>query len=165
MVDRTTRDLEMEEFRYRLLVNGDTKLRESFSSIKIFHLSESNRSNLARYANLKNNLMRDAREIQAMKHDASFSFSALHQARLYSHSVRHFAQSYSEVFDVVTVSRESNKVTPDMAEHIGCFLGEAIRTKMPHDSVTSFVASAILMDAYPPGRHRKSLPPSCCQAY
>jgi hypothetical protein len=49
-----------------------------------------------------------------------------------------------------------NPVNENLAEHLRSFVAMSKTAEMPASAVTNYVASALLMDGYPPGMHGMS---------
>jgi hypothetical protein len=54
-------------------------------------------------------------------------------------------------FDFITIARSDNDLDPDYGDYLVAFLAAGCRDKASYDSLASFIAFSILMDAPPPG--------------
>lgn len=84
-------------------------------------------------------------------------FSATHFAALWKSSVRSkMRRSGSKGFDCLHVARTGFPSSPNRQIHLTEFLKHAGEGDCDIGDVHTFVASALLMDAYPPGMHCES---------
>jgi hypothetical protein len=67
--------------------------------------------------------------------------------------VRHTAATISKKFNFIAATRIGNEIRSDYPYHLQNFLTQAINSGIPADTMVSFIASSILMDAYPPRMH------------
>ena len=132
-----------------------TSLKEFFSSIKVLHLAAEQLSPLARFRRLKELLRREMDEMRLIRHSLGCLYSALHVSSFFYMAVAHTAASLSEPFDFVLASRRGNEARPDFAHHLSRFLRVGEIHQAPRDAQMTFVASNILLDAYPPKMHGK----------
>ena len=70
--------------------------------------------------------------------------------------VKHTARTGVEPFDYVASSRLANPISTDFSGHLGNFLKLGTQCNLPESTWASYIASVILLDAYPQGMHRKS---------
>ncbi len=131
--------------------------RDSFSSIELLYLPGDYLSPLARYHRLKDTLLRQADEIRWLRINKHYLLSAVHMSRLFSQALQHTVNSVNQPFSFIRASREGNEITEDYSDHLLTFFKLGARCEVPYSSLISFVASSILMDAYPPNMHSGSL--------
>lgn len=131
--------------------------RNFFFSIELLYLPEDYLSPLARYHRLKDTLLRQANEIRWLRISKHYLFSAVHMSRLFSQALQHTVDSVNQPFSFIRASREGNEITEDYSDHLLTFFKLGARCEVPYSSLISFVASSILMDAYPPNMHSGSL--------
>jgi len=87
-------------------------------------------------------------------------FSALHLAHMYRLALKHTAGTVTEAFDYVQASRTYHNLA-NYPGHLKNFLTLAVKHAISYESITSYLASGMIMDAYPPGAHGKfSISPS-----
>lgn len=137
---------------------------QCFSSIDLFPLAGDGLSPSARYRPLKEAIRAHTRSLQDLRRQHGFLFSADHLAVFFQYAVQHTASTILRPFDFVRESRRGNEVGEDYREHVANFLSLCKKFRLPYDSIASYIASTILMDAYPPGMHRESLVPLPSQA-
>jgi hypothetical protein len=129
----------------------DSDLQQAFASIAMIAvpIEGIGRSGLGEYLRRTIVLAREERA------SASVLFSAQHTNAFFQQALRHFIQHPIEPFDFVRASRYGNEVTEDIAMHLENFLQLTRTYEVPSLAACSFVASALLVDAYPPGMHSK----------
>lgn len=113
-------------------------------------------SPLARYGKLREILLREVDKARANRLQTHHLFSATHLAAYFPRALRQFARDPDRAFTAVSLFRESRPVSSDLSKHVTCFLRLCKQTNIPSSFTVVFVASAILMDAYPPGMHGKA---------
>ncbi|THC92162.1 hypothetical protein EYZ11_008377 [Aspergillus tanneri] len=147
-------DASQYEELQNMLQSYTIQLKNTFSAVKIFQLAGTYLSPLARYQRLQLEIRSQTQQMFDIRQRTHMLLSALHFASLFVKAVEQTAQSTSQDFNFITVSRIRNEVGSDYLEHLQTFLELARRHKTPYDSVASFIASSIIMDAYPPRMHR-----------
>ncbi|KAI2884981.1 hypothetical protein CBS63078_11296 [Aspergillus niger] len=81
-------------------------------------------------------------------------FSAVHQAFLWHRSLPGLLHSAAHRVDCLLLSRERLPVSGAFSEGLTELLVQSRTLKCPIQEIYSFMASALLMDAYPPGMHQ-----------
>jgi hypothetical protein len=85
---------------------------------------------------------------------AHLLFSAVHLEWIFRKSLSHVAQSPATPFNCIVSCRpERLKSDERAAQHLECFLRIIGESRLRTDALAVFVASAFLMDAYPPNMH------------
>lgn len=79
-------------------------------------------------------------------------FSAAHLLAFFNAALCAPTHRPAAPFDLIQATRVGRPVDPSMTEHLAAFL--AIGDGIPQEHLVAFVASALLLDAYPPGMHR-----------
>ena len=149
--------LEMEGFRHILDAEGIEARREVFSSITVIYLAGDYISPLARHRRLKEVLMMEVEKARDEWFQQRLLFSALHFEALFGQAIKHVVYSISEPFDFIASARIHNCIRDDYISHLTNFITLANDYFVAYKRLTSFLASSILMDAYPPGMHSKSV--------
>ncbi|KAJ5033090.1 hypothetical protein NUH16_003220 [Penicillium rubens] len=81
-------------------------------------------------------------------------FSAYHLQRLWRQSIQHYVQRFgSSIFDCLSVARRTFPSNSSLGDHLMEFVRYALSGTSLDRDIYEFVASALLMDAYPPGMH------------
>lgn len=148
--------LEMELLRCKLEQESVAVRAEVFSSISIMHLAGDHVSPLARYRRLKEVLMREVEEARNGRIEQRVHFSAVHFSAFFPLAIDHVAHSVLEPFDHIARTRQGNPVGEDYVNHVTNFISLGNDHFVSWNNLTSFLASSILMDAYPPRMHSKS---------
>ena len=149
--------LQAQDLRFNL---HQQDLIETFSSISVLYLADVQISPLARHRRLKEVLLRSADEVRQMRQSSHCLYSALHLSRFVHEAVKHIAGGMRLPFQLIHVSRQENQVQQEYSEHLLRFMRLCIQHHIPDQDVTSYIASSMLMDAFPPGMHRIASPPS-----
>lgn len=158
--NRCMQGTEYDRFQATLRSGLDAELAETFSAIKIFHLAGEYLSPLARHQRLRDEIRSQNNEMLRLRQDSRSLFSASHLSAFFGYAVQHTARTISHNFDFIAWSRVGNEVKEDYLSHLTTFLEIAVARKTPYETVASFIASSILMDAYPPRMHRSYQVPS-----
>lgn len=152
--------LEMEDLRYRLDKESLFARDEVFSSVSIIHLAGDHVSPRAQHRRLREVLMMELEEARNVRIRQKCHFSALHFEAFFRRSIEHIAHSITEPFDFIASTRQANEVTNNYAEHFKSFVSLGTEYFVAYQSLVSFIASAIMMDAYPPRMHSKLTDPT-----
>ncbi|KAI9766696.1 MAG: hypothetical protein M1840_006340 [Geoglossum simile] len=135
-------------------------LSKSFTSVRIINLRDINQvSSTARHLPLKDALLREADVARQARIEDRTLFSATHLCKFFERALEQIAKVPDDPFDFICASREGNEVDSEFRFHLRTFLRLCLKYAVPLDPIVSFIASAILMDNFPPGMHRE--PPSC----
>ena len=158
------RDAASPSFTYDLLRIDDLQqglqtrsLKEFFSSIKVLHLATEQLSPLARFRRLNELLWKEMDEMRQARQDLGCLYSAEHITRFFCMAVAHTAASMSRLFDFILASKRGNDVEPDVVHHLPRFMRSGRDHEVPRDALMTSVASSILLDAYPPKMHSKTI--------
>lgn len=145
--------LDSEYLQYNL---SQPDIVAFFSSVTVLHLADEQISSLARHRPLKELIQRQTDEVRHIKQSIGCLFSALHLTWYFGEAVKHTARTADGSFDYVTSSRHTNPISTDFAEHLINFLKLVAQCDISQSTWTFYIASVILLDAYPQGMHRKS---------
>jgi len=148
--------LERENFRDDLLQDIGVDLSQTFASIKVVVLPGEHLSPFVRHMKLREKIAREFILARGSRTAASAAFSGTHQSALFDSALRHASHSIQETFDFVRAAREANQLGTNYSVHLENFLSLSMAQAIPIEAVCSFVASSILMDAYPPNMHSES---------
>jgi hypothetical protein len=152
-LDKSFIDLRLEEFRHELYETCGESLAEVFSVLNVIQLGGEHLSDLARHYRLKEVMVSNVREMSMLRQKHHVAFSALHVEAFFTAAVQHLAKTTNTPFDHIEVSRAFNQVGDNLSYHLRTFLDLGITYKIPYDQLTSYIGSALLMNAYPPGMH------------
>ena len=146
--------LEIQDVKFSL---DQKALKDSYSSIKVLHLADQQISPLARFRRLKELLWRQMDEVRDLRWRCRCLYSAVHLKKFFQLAISHTATSILRPFNFVTASRLGNEVGADHADHLISFLGLGKNHGLSDDIMGRFIASIILLDAYPLRMHREYL--------
>ncbi|KAH2558742.1 hypothetical protein KXV70_004079 [Aspergillus fumigatus] len=107
----------------------------------------------SRFEPLRRALEREAEEARAARQDACLLFSAAHLQSLFGKMLLHVSQQSGLPFDCIRACRPSGSKQGDTSEYLARFMTTVEEARISSHTVAAFVASAFVMDAYPPGMH------------
>lgn len=139
--------LESLDLEYSLLQED---LVELYSSIVILHLADDQMSPLARHRRLKEIIRREVTEKRHVRQSHGCLYSALHMSDLFTKAVFHTSNTIDDKFSFLHSSRGCAVET---SEYLANFINLCLRHDVHSDEVIAFIASTLLLDAYPPGEH------------
>ena len=145
--------LAIENLRHEIQQNLQESRPEIFSSISILHLAGNHISSLARHRRLKDFLHTEIKHSRCERVEYRMHFTAIHFESFFRQAVCHVADSATQPFSFIGATRINNKVGDDYKEHLINYIRLGKDFYLPYEKVTSFIASSILMDAYPPRMH------------
>lgn len=148
--------LERENFRDDLLQDTGLDLSQTFASIKAIVLPGEHLSPFARHTKLRKKIAREFHLARRSRTAASAAFSGTHQSALFDSALNHVSHSIQEPFDFARAAREANPLGTNYSAHVENFLSLTMAQAIPIEAVCSFIASSVLMDAYPPNMHSES---------
>jgi hypothetical protein len=148
--------LEREDFRYDLLHSTGMDLSQTFTSIKAIVLPGEHLSPAVQHMRLRGNITREFDLARQSRNTVSVAFSGTHQNALFDRALEHISRTIEEPFDFVRAARLTNELRTDYSSHVENFLSLTKVKEIPTDAVCSFIASSVLMDAYPPNMHSGS---------
>jgi hypothetical protein len=115
-----------------------------------------NNSKTQGYTPLKNVLLSHLQDINDEHSQTGVRLSCSHFADFFRLALEHVAKTASHPFDFIAATRADNLIEEASVGHIVNFLRLGLALDVSYYDMASFVASAILMDAYPPKMHRKN---------
>ena len=145
--------LQSENLHYSL---SPAEVGGFFSSISVLHLANEQISSLARHRRLKELIQRQTDEMRHVKQTMGCLFSAVHLNCFFTAAVHHTAQTITKPFDFLATSRQNNPVSTAYSEHLNEFLRLSHQQGLSYRTQSMFIASAMLLNAYPPGMHCES---------
>ena len=102
---------------------------------------------------IRERILQSSQRIQDRRREAQVAFSADHFKAFLHLSCQHFARDAALPFSFVEASRLSNPIPRDFSYHIAHFL-DGIEVRLVQPFATPLVASAMVLDGYPPEMHR-----------
>jgi hypothetical protein len=146
--------LEMEDIQQGL---HNKLLRGFFSTIKVLHLTIGQKSPLARFRRLKGLLRRELDEMLIIRRNLGCLYTAVHINYFFRRAVTHIVATPDQPFDFVLASRRDNKILADLDQHLSRFLRLGLKHGAAQESLIIIIASTVILDAYPPKMHGKSM--------
>jgi len=153
---------ELQESRildhFLQLVAHETRTDPStcFAGIRVLSLlPDGNVSPPARHRKLKEALMDASDQVRSARIESRTLFSAQHFAAFLGHACSHFATNSKEPFSFIRTSRIDNPPALDLKEHLTRFLLKISTITELKSFAVPLIASALLLDSYPPDMHRK----------
>jgi len=151
----THRVLQIDDLQINLQREHPELRAQVFSSISLMHLAGDHVSSLARHRRLKEVLLTEVEALRTGRIEHRLLFSATHFEAFFRYAVQHVATSIDVPFDFIASTRVYNRIEDDYRDHIAAFVSLSNERFGSYESLTSFIASSILMDAYPPRMHGK----------
>lgn len=145
--------LAIENLRHELQESLQDSRASVFSSISILHLAGDHISSLARHRRLREFLHSEVELSRSQRIEYRLQFTATHFESFFRQAINHVAQSITTPFGFIEQTRVCNRIHDDYSDHLSVFLTLGKDAFLSYESLTSFIASTILMDAYPPRMH------------
>ena len=137
------------------------ELIDYFSAVTMLYLADEQISPLARHRRLKELLQRQVEEIRHVRETYGCLYSATHLNDLFTDAVYHTTRNVDIPFDFIVSSRKGNCDFSQYTEHLTTFLKLSASVGISQRASASYIASTILLDAYPPGMHSTWLSKYC----
>jgi hypothetical protein len=126
-----------------------------FLSLSVFSLPpHPSVSPMAAEMTLRERLAHVMDECRSLRYAAGTLYSASHQRKFFSEAVKEFALSSEKCFDFVGTAVSTYNEHAQLTAHVSRFLSMGRQKDVPALSMARFLASALLVDCYPPGMHR-----------
>lgn len=109
----------------------------------------------ALFAPLQRRIVDELQQSRSERLRLGLLFSAVHQTYLWHQSLPGLLRSAEPQIDCLRLARERLPVSETFGKGVTELLVQSRQLGCPVDDIRSFIASALLMDAYPPGMHRK----------
>ena len=146
---------ESEVLHFRSQLFSTPKFSEVFSSLNVVNLLAKLRPNSqTQFGALKEVLGQELQTARFARISSSAMFSCIHLKAFFGKAVQRFVQRPEARFDFLRASRDENPVNPELPDHIDTFMSFSRDHKFPDGIPVPFVASAILLDSFPPDMHR-----------
>lgn len=148
--------LQIERARGRISqAKLESMLFSHFSSIHIIALPSPKSSNRTWKA-LRTRLLLVSEEVHSRRAMAKVAFSAIHFKSFFHLACDHFSKDIVRPFSFITASRLSNPVSVKIPEHVSAFVRQVRSVEQLHTIGVPVIASALVLDAFPPEMHRQS---------
>jgi hypothetical protein len=146
-----TFDSEVLHFRSQLFSNPN--FSDVFASLTVINLAGRPPSSAAQHGALKDALADETGASRLARADSSTLFSFAHTASFFQKALTRFAKRPESLFSFIRASRDDNEVNPELQHHICRFMSLCLEHKVPDSIPLPFIASALLLDSYPPDMH------------
>ena len=130
-------------------------LKKAFAKVQILTTADDTISNLARYRRLKEVLFNELDGDAQVRRESHALFSAVHLEGFWNEAIEHTASDLSKVFDFILATRRERPIPRELDRYLKSFLDLAWSHGCQTETICRFIASALIMDALPPGSHSK----------
>lgn len=151
IVQVDSESFEKEDFHYRSEILALLGFWSCFSCLKIFNIMGTTRQLLAP---IKKVLDQELQHARTRRLEIRTQFSAIHLAAFFEGALRKFVGAPRRHFNFIMCTRRQIPINPEFKLHLRAFTLLCLDCRIPQAIVSSFVASAVLLDSYPPGMHR-----------
>lgn len=134
---------------------GPKSLSCYFQSIRMVSLPNGTKK-LRQCHLVRKELLLLIKEIQTIKRQAGWLFSALHVTEFLRAAANAATSPGQEHFDLIKASRKDLPLSEDLRHHLLRFLAVYDDSKMLEHTLP-LIASSFILDQYPPGMHRRHL--------
>ncbi|OBT40488.1 hypothetical protein VE00_07880 [Pseudogymnoascus sp. WSF 3629] len=143
-----------EAMRLQLKVLSHPGFSNSFSSLNVINvLGASGHTPRGHFSAFEQVLTEEIRLQRAARINTHTLFSMVHIAAFFDLALQNFALSPLSTFSFIHASREDFKVSPNFPNHLTSFISVFADNKLPDHTAWEFIASVIILDAYPPDMH------------
>jgi hypothetical protein len=149
-------DFHSEALRFRLRVLSDSTFLTTFSSLNVVNVLGLGRARRENFSGLGQVLSEEIRTARVERVNTHTMFSMVHLTALFDMALKNFAASPRRTFDFIRYSREDNPVPPNFQRHLTSFTTLCAEQSLPDSILWDFIASAIVLDCFPPDMHCKS---------
>jgi len=148
--------LEEDDFLFEILHLSGLPFFSTYSGIQISRLPAEELSTDARYLQLGSDLFTQLRHMRQVREDHHVLFSAQHLNVLFEEALQHATTGLLAPYNFVLASRRRNPLDGAFTSHLVNFIRLGGKSRATYDDLASYIASAILMDAYPPRMYSRS---------
>jgi hypothetical protein len=129
--------------------------KQNFSSVQVIRLESDSLGSTSRVLRLKDTVLTHSAQMFALREENYVLFTATHLQALFGAAAVHCSTTLQDPFDCLTAARRISNLRDDFTPHLGRFVALAQRYYVPYHDVVALVASALALNAYPPGMHSK----------
>jgi hypothetical protein len=152
-VRSVTHDILDETDFFFELNSAHPDLLQVFSDVRLCRLPSEELSSKARFLSLGADISKQLHNTRSTRIKNGVMFSAAHLSDLFKLATKNVCLFPTDQFDFITATRQQNPLDGAFSSHLIDFLRVSGKATLPYEGITSHIASAILMDAYPPGMH------------
>lgn len=144
-------ELEEAEFVENLRTSG---IARAFRGIRVQRIPSQPLRN-ARYLLLRESVLESELEVSKADRDIRMClYSGTHLASLFSQCLAHTAKMSDEPFNYLLATRQGIPKLPHFTDCLSAVLRASSREDLPHGSLATLLATALLAQGYPPSSHR-----------
>ena len=156
----TTENVIVIEYLRRELYEDveDISRTDYFLSISILYLADDHVSPLAHHRRLKKYLLSEIKYQRRQRIEHRLYFTAIYFETFFHRAIEQIAVSVTNSFNFVKQSRFANEVQDSYQNYLVTFTKLAKDYFLLYQSLVSFIASSILLNAYPPRIHSERQP-------
>jgi hypothetical protein len=146
-------DTEILHFRSQLF--SIPKFLETSSSLNVVNIMGKLRpSSASQFSALREVLAQEAQASRLARASSSALFSSTHLASFFEKALIRFYKRPEAPFNFIQASRDGNSVSRELRDHIDMLMSLCLENRLPESVPLTVIASAILLDSYPPDMHR-----------
>jgi hypothetical protein len=149
-----THDL-LDESDFLFLLMQDRNAMEVFSTPSLLHLPGGDLSNMARHRPLRDELLKAVDLSRRHRKEDGYLFSAAHLDRFFHCALTHVCRTPQLPFDFVQSAHGANARGVAHSSHLTNFLALTSGRGWKQQDQAAFIASTLLVDAYPQESHCK----------
>jgi hypothetical protein len=146
-------DFKSQETLINSKISSIGNLEAVYSTVCIVNLPLGTRSTHAQFDELHSRLLQELQTSRKEKAKNRTLYSMSHFTAFFQLALQYFVEEGGCDFDFIKASRKDNPLTSEIVSHTSAFLRLSLENRIPSNVPLAFVASAILMDSYPPGMH------------
>jgi hypothetical protein len=147
-------DFDSEVLRFRLRVLSHSGFSESFSSLKVVNVLRASRCSPREHFSALGQVLNEEIRLQRVERvNMHTLFSMVHTAAFFDLALQQFAASPRGTFDFISTSREDFPISPSFPHHLKSFMDVCAENRVPDHIAFEFIASVVIMDAFPPDMH------------
>jgi hypothetical protein len=113
-----------------------------------------------RYLSLRKTMLSDIETVRNSRESSQRLYSAYHLNAFFELALRHVATCASPPFDFILATRQCNRIEDDLWTHLHNFLELCAVNYVSKEATLEYIASAFMLDGFPPGMHCKCSIPS-----
>jgi hypothetical protein len=126
-------------------------LLQVFSDIRLYRLPSDELSSEARFLSLSANISKQLYNTRFTRIKNGVIFSTTYLSDLFKLATKNVCLSPTNQFDFITTIRQQNPLDRALSSYLIDFLRLSGKATLPYKGITSYIALAILIDAYPLG--------------
>ncbi|PYH40086.1 uncharacterized protein BP01DRAFT_233530 [Aspergillus saccharolyticus JOP 1030-1] len=145
--------LDESDFLFSLM--QDRNISEVFATPVFHRLSGKPLSNVSQHCSLKDDLFKLTDFSRRDRRQDCYLFSTTHMATFFELSLHHTSQAPQVPLDFIRIDKGRPEISQSHSYHLRNFLVLTKKRGWTTEAQAAIIASALLVDAYPPGSHSK----------